>query len=231
MTSIFAIGATGLVGSQLVSKAIECSEVKELVTLTRRDYEREDKKLNKIIINNDNNQWYDIIKNTREIPIGSTFFSSFGTTRKLAGSAENFVKIDHDINFSSFQSAKENGNFTTAIIVSSMGSNKDSNFLYMKTKGQLEEDIINLKFKRTIILKPGILLGERSVSKGINNTIAEKIGSFFRGTFLNSTIGYPVYGEEVAKCAIKLSLRPINEEIDNEIIYVNSDEIIKIANN
>lgn len=223
--SYFTIGSTGLVGSHFLSKALESAQVSKIFTLTRRDPEVENVKLVKIL-SKETEKWGDEIKKA-DIPEHSTFFSSFGTTRKIAGSAENFVKIDHGINYESFKAAKESGKFDTAIIVSSLGANKDSSFLYMKTKGQLEQDIIDLKFERTIILRPGILLGERKTSKGWNNKIAEYVGSWTRGTFIGNTIGHPVYAEEVAKCALKLSLQPI--EKSGEVIIVPSEEIINTA--
>lgn len=223
--SYFAIGATGLVGSHFVTKALENPQVTQLFTLTRRDPGVEDGKLTKFI-GKETEEWGNMITSS-EVPEHSTFFSSFGTTRKIAGSAENFVKIDHGINYKCFKAAKDSGKFDTAVIVSSMGSNKDSSFLYMKTKGQLEQDIIDLKFDRTIILKPGILLGERQVSKGLNNSLAEKVGSWTRGTFIGNLLGHPVYGEEVAQCALKLSLKPAGKP--GEVIYVTSEEIIECA--
>lgn len=225
--SYFAIGSTGLVGSCFVTRALESAQVSKLTTLTRRpiDVTNEDK-LNSII-SKESDDWYSLVKDA-DSPAKSTFFSSFGTTRKIAGSAENFVKIDHGINIDCFKGAKDSGKFDTAIIVSSIGANKDSSFLYMKTKGQIEQDIIDLKFKRTIILRPGILLGNRQVSKGFNNKFAEVLGSWTRGTFIGNAIGHPVYADEVAKCALKLGAKPI--EKDDEVMIVSSEDIIKIAN-
>lgn len=222
--SIFAIGTTGLVGGHFLTKAIENSKVAQIFSLSRRDPDVNNEKLVKIIAPPE--EWPGEIKDAA-VPSGSTFFSAFGTTKKTAGSAENFVKIDHGINYDSFKAAKESGKFTTAIIVSSTGSNKDSMFLYMKTKGQLEQDIIDLKFDRTVILRPGVLLGERKVSKGWNNSIAEKLGSLTRGTFIGNALGHPVYGEEVAQCALELSLKPVEKV--GEVVIVDSADIIKIA--
>lgn len=224
--SYFTIGSTGLVGTHFLNKALESSNVNKVFTLTRREFNIENDKLNKIISKN-TDEWNEIIKESKDVPEHSTFFSSFGTTRKIAGSAENFVKIDHGINLSCFKGAKESNKYDTAIIVSSTGADKDSYFLYMKTKGQLEQDIIDLKFNRTIILRPGVLLGERETSKGFNNSAAEFVGARVRGTFLGNLLGYPVYAEEVAKAALKLSLEPI--KTPGEVITISSNEIINLA--
>lgn len=221
--SYAAIGVTGLVGSHFVAQALESKTVSQLVTISRREPGVTDAKVKEIVA--DSTEWPQIIKDL-DISEHSTFFSSFGTTRKLAGSAENFVKIDHGINYSSFQAAKESGKFDTAIIVSSIGSNKNSKFLYLKTKGQLESDIIDLKFKRTIILQPGMLLG-REESKGLLNDLGATLGKWTRGTIVGNAIGHPVYGHEVAKCALIASQQPIKEE--GEVIIITSDKIIEMA--
>ncbi|TID18154.1 hypothetical protein CANINC_003895 [Pichia inconspicua] len=221
--SYVAIGVTGLVGSHFVAQALESKAVSQLVTISRREPGLKDNKVKEIIA--DSSDWPEKIKDL-DIPEHSTFFSAFGTTRKIAGSAENFVAIDHGINYASFKAAKESGKFDTAIIVSSIGSNKNSRFLYLKTKGQLESDIIDLKFKRTIILQPGALLG-REGSKGFLNNLAASVGSWTRGTFIGNAIGHPVYGHEVAKCALIASQQPITKE--GEVIVITSDKIIEMA--
>lgn len=217
-----------MVGSYFLNIAAKCSAVSKIVTLSRREPElAKAPKGFSPIVSKDTDSWPEIIKTKVDVPEKSTIFSSFGTTRKAAGSAENFVKIDHDINVNSFKAAKESGKFDTAILVSSGGANKDSKFLYMSTKGRIEDDLKGLKFKRTVILRPGILLGQRKVSKGWNNALAEKAGELFRGSFAQGLLGYPIYAEEVAKAAFYYSQQPIKE--DGEVIVLESKEIIDLV--
>lgn len=225
--SIFIIGGTGLVGGHFLQHVTESGH--QIVSLSRRiptqlkDSVPENVKT---IINSDPKTWSEEIK-TCEVQNGSTFFSGFGTTRAAAGSAEKFKEIDYGINIESFKAAKANGNFDTAILVSSLGANANSMFLYMKTKGELERDVKALGFKRTVILRPGILLGEREISKGWNNVIAEKIGSALRGSFLDSMIGTPIRGDEVAIAAKIIAESPIDD--DKPFLTIDSKEIRDIA--
>lgn len=224
--SYFTIGSTGFVGSYFLAKALESPEVTKIFSLTRKDLQANGDKLTKLVSKN-TEEWTDIIKESKDVPAHSTFFSAFGTTRKTAGSAENFVKIDHGINYNCFKAAKESGKYDTAIIVSSVGANKDSFLLYLKTKGQLEQDIIDLKFKKTIILRPGFLMGQRKATVDMNGKIGSFIGNLTRGTIFSGLAGHPVYAEEVANCALKMSLDPMGEE--GEVIIVESKEIIDLA--
>lgn len=224
--SYFTIGSTGFVGSYFLAKALESPAVSKVFSLTRKDFETNGDKLTKLVFKNPE-EWSDIIKESKDVPDHSTFFSAFGTTRKIAGSAENFVKIDHGINYSCFKAAKESGKYDTAMIVSSLSANKDSFLLYLKTKGQLEQDIIDLKFKRTIILRPGFLMGQRKTSVDMNGQIGSFIGKLTRDTMFSGLAGHPVYAEEVAKCALKMSLEPIGEA--GEVIIIDSKTIIDLA--
>ncbi len=229
--SLLVIGATGLVGSHFLNIAADSTSVSKIVTLSRRAPKLNENIANKDvlkpIIESKTDLWPEIIKTKLDIPEKSTIFSGFGTTRKAAGSAENFVKIDRGVNVEAFKAAKESGKFDTAIIVSALGASKDSSFLYMSTKGKIEEELKALKFKRTIILRPGILLGKRDKAKDWKNTLSATVGGFFKGTFAQSLVGYPIYAEEVAQAAWYLDQQPIKK--DGEVVEISSKEMIDLV--
>ncbi|RLV89705.1 putative GTP-binding protein [Spathaspora sp. JA1] len=74
----------------------------------------------------------------------------------------------------------------------------------------LERDIIDLKFERTIILRPGALLGERDKSKGKLNDWMVAIMKHTHGNFL-SCLSHAIYGDELGKIAVMLA----NEKYDS----------------
>lgn len=53
----------------------------------------------------------------------------------------------------------------TFVLISSSGANAQSNFAYMKMKGELEEKVKELGFKHTVILRPGLIMGDRGESR------------------------------------------------------------------
>lgn len=75
--------------------------------------------------------------------------------------------IDYTLNYDIAKAAKEAGVETYAII-SSTGATNGSIFPYVHMKGKLEDDVKALGFKRTIIVRPGMLVGEREVSRPFN---------------------------------------------------------------
>lgn len=48
-------------------------------------------------------------------------------------------------------------------LVTAQGSNKNSWFLYPKTKGLVEQEVTDMAFNRLSIYRPGLLLCEREV--------------------------------------------------------------------
>ena len=79
-----------------------------------------------------------------------------GTTRRDAGSAARFREIDHDYVLNAARVARAAG-VRHWSYVSSSGADANSFFLYMKTKGQTEEDLKALGFPVTTIWRPGML--------------------------------------------------------------------------
>eukprot|EP00644_Phytophthora_capsici_P008138 jgi/Phyca11/20229/fgenesh1_pg.PHYCAscaffold_60_\ len=83
-------------------------------------------------------------------------FSCLGTTRKDAGSAEAFRKVDLEyvVKFANLSKAAK---VPYMGLLTSQGANKDSWFLYPQTKGEVEEKVQQMQFERTSIFRPGML--------------------------------------------------------------------------
>ncbi len=87
-------------------------------------------------------------------------FNTMGSTRADAASAENFVKIDHDIPLHVARLLKESNPSkpTHFCLLTSAGSSATSSFLYPRTKGLLEKHIRELGFTHVSIFRPAMLL-------------------------------------------------------------------------
>ncbi|XP_024151935.1 oxidoreductase HTATIP2 [Oryzias melastigma] len=90
-------------------------------------------------------------------------YCCLGTTRAKAG-ADGFVRVDHDYVLKSAELAKAGG-CQQFHLESSRGADKDSSFLYLKVKGQVEAEIEALDFDRFSIYRPGVLLVDRQESR------------------------------------------------------------------
>lgn len=217
-------GATGLCGNEILKQSVNLAKFTKLTTVTRREIDFSSSKLNKIV-EEDSAKYPELAAATK----ADVLFSSLATTRAAAGSAEKFVAIDHGINLDVAKAAKEGG-IKTIVLISSVGASASSPFLYMKTKGRLEDDIIALKFPHTIILRPGPLLGDRGKSKGWLNDLSSGTFKFFHNTFLGNNLFYPIFGHEVGKAAVHLAEESLDKSTEEpQVKIVGGKELLSLV--
>ncbi|XBW38531.1 hypothetical protein QEN19_004120 [Hanseniaspora menglaensis] len=240
----FVLGSTGICGGAFVkylSKHIETtSKDSVLKTIVRKSYSEAFLKANELgrgetvttYVEKDSSKWasHTFTENVSKEASTKIFFSGLGTTRADAGSLEAQKKIDVDLNYAVAKAAKEQG-FTTYVLVSSAGANSKSWSGYLKLKGDLENKIRDLNFENLIILRPGVLLGDRlGKHKGFGNSAAAYLGGLVYGTFLSKYIGSPIYADEVGKAGVLLALKAASENAPTGMNVYTSETLLKIAN-
>jgi uncharacterized protein YbjT (DUF2867 family) len=87
-----------------------------------------------------------------------------GTTRGAAGSVEKQRAIDYDLNLDLARAAQAAG-VRVYVLVSSGGASASSRMAYPRMKGELEDAVKGLGFERTVILRPGLIVGPREESR------------------------------------------------------------------
>ncbi|MGL2987777.1 oxidoreductase [Flavobacterium sp. RSSA_27] len=171
MKTALVIGSTGLIGSQLVDLLLESEHYQKVVIFVKRESGKSHPKLEQHSINFDAPETY------QHLVKGDDLFCTIGTTIKKAGSQSAFRKVDYEYPIAFSNIAKTN-NIKQFLIVSSLGANKDSNNFYLKTKGEMEAELAKANFETTVIVRPSLLLGQRSEFR-----LGEKIGAFFMKGF------------------------------------------------
>ncbi|MCF2443156.1 oxidoreductase [Dyadobacter sp. CY345] len=156
------IGATGLVGKQVLQNLLNSEDYGEVKILTRRDTGVRHQKLNEIFFNFDNPD-ASLVK-------ADDIYCCLGTTIKKAGSEESFKKVDFIYPLQIGRLAKLNGS-TKYLIISSMGADAKSMIFYNRVKGEIERELTDLHFETLHILRPSLLLGDRGETR-----TGEKIG-------------------------------------------------------
>ena len=158
------IGATGLVGTNLVQLLLRDDSFSVIKIFVRRNTSIRDPKIQEHIIEFDKpEQWQHEVK-------GDVLFSALGTTLKQAGSKEAQYKIDYDYQYKFAKAAAQN-NVPVYVLVSSAMASEKSKIFYTRMKGELERDIKQLPFQFIHIIQPGMLVGNRK-----ENRPGEKIG-------------------------------------------------------
>jgi len=154
MSEAVLIGATGLVGSELLRRILVDERFSSVVVLGRRSTGVTHAKLREHVIDFDApSSWSDRVK-------GDVLFSALGTTIRAAGTPAAQYKVDHTYQVRTAEAARRNG-VGTYVLVSSGGASPRSRIFYSRMKGELERDVEALRFPRTRILRPGLLDGER----------------------------------------------------------------------
>ncbi|CCC70278.1 hypothetical protein NCAS_0E02080 [Naumovozyma castellii] len=219
--SALVLGATGLCGGGFLKEAEKTGKFNTIVTLTRRALPKSDSIATQIV-EPDNSKWSHLIpENTKYL------FTGLSMTSYALGGFDNQYKIDHDLNLELAKAAKAKG-CSTIVVVSSDRASLDSRFSYMRMKGEIERDIVALDFDHTIILRPGILLGERdpqTAHKSFTHDAMRMIGGMFYRSRLAWLAEYPIYGDEVGKVGVHLALNKDGEKVQ----ILESKEILDIA--
>ena len=192
MKTALIIGSSGLVGKQLISLLLESKDYDKVIAFNKREMGLNHLKLTQHLIDFEN------ISSYKNLIIGDDFFCTIGTTIKKAGSKKAFRKVDFSYPKQFAEIAKTN-NIKHFLIVSSLGADANSSNFYLKTKGEIEQFLININFESVSIFRPSILKGNRAEFR-----LGEKIGltimNLFSFLFIGKLKKYkPIESETVAK--------------------------------
>ena len=212
---VIVIGATGLVGKELVKQLLQEPNVNTVRLFVRRKSGFEHPKIEEHIID------FDKPSTWKHLVTGDVLCSTLGTTLKQAGSKPAQYKVDYTYQFLFAQAAAENG-VPTFVLVSSAGANASSSIFYSKMKGELDEAVQKLSFTSCVILRPSILVGERE-NKRAAEEFANKIMKFISRFIFRKY--RPIEGKIVARAMINTSIHQPRPGV----LIAELDEIFGLA--
>lgn len=212
------IGSTGLIGSQLVDLLLASEHYEKVLIFVKRDSGKSHLKLEQHIINFNAPETY------QHLVKGDDLFCTIGTTIKKAGSQSAFRKVDYEYPIAFSKIAKTN-NIKQFLIVSSLGANKDSNNFYLKTKGEMEAELAKANFETTVIVRPSLLLGQRSEFK-----LGEKIGAFFSKGFSFLLFGKLKKYRPIESSTVAKAMHLLAQSTKKGYMIYESDELQNIGN-
>jgi uncharacterized protein YbjT (DUF2867 family) len=148
------VGATGLVGREIVALLLADAAFSSVRVLVRRATDVKHAKLDERVVD------FDAPEAWSSFVTGSVVFSALGTTLKAAGSKDAQYRVDHTYQLATARAARKNG-VPCFVLISANGASPSSSIFYSRMKGELERDVEALGFERTRILRPGLLSGDR----------------------------------------------------------------------
>ncbi|KMS59538.1 nucleoside-diphosphate sugar epimerase [Novosphingobium barchaimii LL02] len=154
------VGATGLIGSALMAEAVGRDDVR-VIGVGRREAVLPPGARMEMLVG-EPIDWPQLIK----AACADVLVCALGTTIKAAGSQEQFRAIDYDLVRFSAEAAREAG-IEHMIVVSSVGAETGAKNFYLSVKGETEEALGKLGFRRLDMLRPGLLRGQREERRGL----------------------------------------------------------------
>lgn len=165
MRRVLLLGATGLVGSELLAQLFADRTISQIVTISRRALPNS--RVESHVFPLEEMHTYPDLFETDEI------FCALGTTIKKAGSREEFRRIDHDLPLEAADLGRQHG-AGQFLLVSALGADSSSRIFYNRVKGEIEDDLRTLGYPSITIARPSLLLGPRNERRA-GDEIAKKL--------------------------------------------------------
>lgn len=185
------LGATGLVGRELLQLLLAENDTARVVVLARRPTGVRHEKLDERVVD-----LAEMDRHANAFAVDA-IFCALGTTIKVAGSRERFRFVDHDLPLQAARLGFAHG-ARHYLVVSSLGANARSRIFYNRVKGDVEKQLRALGYPRLTIVRPSLLLGDRAEFR-----LAERLFSHLG--WLMPPAYKPIQAHDVARALVLLS--------------------------
>ncbi|MEK2644741.1 oxidoreductase [Bdellovibrio sp. BCCA] len=169
-TDVCMVGATGLVGHELLLILAHLEQVTKVKAISRSPMGKIPPHTENIILN------FDKLKDHPDALKAQIFICCLGTTIKKAGSQEAFRKVDYKYVLE-FAKLAEQVKAQKFIVISAMGADANSSVFYNRVKGEMEKSLRELKIPQIEIFRPSLILGERKEQRS-GEGVAQKLSSY-----------------------------------------------------
>ena len=185
-------GASGFVGSYLLTELLNNEDYDEVIAVVRKKLNIRHPKL-KILIGD-----YHSLTDLKAQLIADDVFITLGSTKKKTPKLEEYYQIDHDYPVLAASLSQQNG-ATSVFLLTAIGANPKSNVFYVRTKGEVERGITALNFDHTHIFRPSVIMGNRK-EKRLVEKIMIKICAVINPLFVGKTNKYRgITAQNIAK--------------------------------
>lgn len=151
MKSLLLLGASGLVGQQVLQLALQHAGIDRIAAPTRRPLPAHPKLCNPVVD-------YEQLAGDADWWQADAVICTLGTTLKLAGSPAAFRRVDHDHVLTAARLAAAAGS-RVFVCVSSLGASAQAKSFYLRVKGETEQDLQACGFRSLTLVRPSLLDG------------------------------------------------------------------------
>lgn len=156
-------GTSGMVGRGVLLECLDDHRIEGVLILNRKSIGVSHPKLRELIVPD----FFDIEKVKDELTgYGACYFclgvSAFGL------SEESYTKITYDLTTNFATVYLEQNPDSVFCYVSGAGTNSQGKFMWARVKGKTEDDLLNMKFKRAYMFRPGYIQPMRGIKSRTN---------------------------------------------------------------
>ena len=204
-------GGTGLIGGELLKLGL--SDGHEITTVGRRATGMASSEI------------VSSFDDLPRLPPADAAICALGTTIRQAGSQEAFRAIDENAVVSLARAAKTAG-VQHFLVVTAVGANPEASVFYSRVKGTAEQQLVEMGFKRLDIVRPGLLLGNRTQRRpveGFLQRIAPATDLLMRGKWRRYR---SVQAAHVGQCLLRLATNT-----EHGVFAHHFDDIMRVLQN
>jgi uncharacterized protein YbjT (DUF2867 family) len=192
MKKAILFGASGFIGSYLLDELLNDADYEEVSIVVRKDMNINHPKLTTLI-----GDYHSLPGLSADI-VADEVHITLGTTKKKTPNKDKYYQVDHDYPVLAARIARERG-ARSVFVVSAVGANAHSSVFYIRTKGEMERDILSLDFEHTHIFRPSMLMGNRKENRPLER-IVMKIWKVIDPVFTGKLSKYRgIDGKDVAR--------------------------------
>ncbi len=173
-------GASGLTGGCALDALLDAPEITRVIAVSRRPLGREHPRLANRIVQ------FERLETQLRGATCHMALCCLGTTLRKAGSQERFRAVDVGCVLAFARAAKAAG-ARRFVVISSVGADPDSRKFYLRTKGDMEQELEAVGFESLDILQPSMLLswrGEMRPLELLACALMPLVNPLLRGNYL-----------------------------------------------
>ncbi len=212
------VGATGLTGGLLLDRLLQDDRYETIKLFSRRPCKMDHTKIEEHLV--------DVLELDKysELFTADEVFCCIGTTNSKTPDKDLYLKIDYGIPVTIAKLCVKK-HIETLMVISAMGANKNSKIFYNRTKGKMEEAVLQEKIRNMYILQPSLIGGNRAekrTGEKIAKTVMKVVNLFLAGSLKKYRSIHP-------KTIVNTMVWLANNDYNSG--RIPSDEIQKISDN
>jgi uncharacterized protein YbjT (DUF2867 family) len=215
--SALLLGATGLVGGNVLDLLLDDPAYGRVVVLGRRAIDRTHPRLEQHVAD------LERVEEHAGLFAVDDVFCCLGTTIRAAGSQQAFRRVDHDYVVASARAAAAAG-ARRYLLVTAAGADSGSRFFYNRVKGDAEAGVSAQRFEGVVILRPSLILGPRAERRTME-ALFQRLAPALNAVLVGPLARYrAVDARAVARAMVRLA-----KERPRGVRTVENDEILRMG--